>query len=46
MKFKKFLFALANCACAIAMFVAVNSVNGMCFWKAYQPEVPKSLLND
>lgn len=46
MKIKKFLFWAGHCLCAVAMFFAVNAANGMCFWKAYQPKVPSSLINE
>lgn len=46
LKMKNFLFWAGNCLCAAAMFFAVNSANGMCFWKSYQPKVPASLIKD
>lgn len=43
---KNKLFALLSGAiCSLAAFVAVNSLNTLCFAKFYQPPMPEGLEN-
>ena len=43
---KKILYWLSKLTCAVAMGMAVASVNSTCFFTAYQPDVPESLDHD
>ena len=43
---KKIMYWLSKLTCAVAMGMAVASVNSTCFFTAYQPDVPESLDHD
>lgn len=43
---RKIIFKLGSLMCCMAVFVAQMSANNICIWKAYQPKVPNSLLED
>ena len=45
-KMKKIMYWLSKLTCAVAMGMAVASVNSTCFFTAYQPDVPESLDHD
>ena len=45
-KMKKIMYWLRKLTCAVAMGMAVASVNSTCFFTAYQPDVPESLDHD
>ena len=45
-KMKKIIYWLSKLTCAVAMGMAVASVNSTCFFTAYQPDVPESLDHD
>ena len=42
---KKFMVYAQTALCAIAMFMAINSIGTMCLGRYYQPEEPAELLN-
>ncbi len=41
---RKWALLAQSALCAIAMFVATNSIGSMCVGRYYQPEEPKELL--
>ncbi|MFQ7293160.1 MAG: cyclic lactone autoinducer peptide [Monoglobales bacterium] len=43
---RKIIFKICGLMCCMAMFVAQASASNICIWKAYQPKVPKSLLDE
>lgn len=45
-KMEKIMYWLSKLTCAVAMGMAVASVNSTCFFTAYQPDVPESLDHD
>ncbi|MBO5009051.1 MAG: cyclic lactone autoinducer peptide [Clostridia bacterium] len=40
---KKWMLYAQSALCAVAMFVAVNSMGPLCLGRYYQPEVPHNL---
>lgn len=42
---RKMFIKLGGLMCCMAMCIAQLSANNICIWKAYQPKVPKSLLD-
>lgn len=40
----KWKIAMQSIVCAVAMFVATNSIGTMCMGRYYQPKEPKELV--